>query len=119
MTPPITAQNALVQPTENVLMTEGHLEQAAPRESSTHVRRDFTKLLRMYVVTDILAIVLGFSIALGVAALVNLQVMGRDAMLPLGAFDSTRLIGLLVTATCVMLWFQHKGYYHIRMNFWA
>ena len=60
-----------------------------------------------------------FLVSLALAAFVNSEIIGYDALLPLGNFDSIRIAGLATVATALLLWFQHKGYYRVRMNFWA
>jgi undecaprenyl-phosphate galactose phosphotransferase len=90
-------------------------EQLAPLS----VRRNFNQLLRAYVLTDMAAMMFGFMCALGLASIVNSTWFGREDMSPLAGFDSTRLIGFVVIACAVLLWFQHKGHYRVRMNFWA
>ena len=82
-------------------------------------RRHFNRILRGYMLTDAIAMVLGFMMALGLAALVNDELLGRTAYSPLRGFDSTRFAALLTVAGAMILWFQHKGYYRVRMNFWA
>ncbi len=83
------------------------------------VRRNFNQLLHTYVLTDMAAMMVGFLCALALASVVNSAWFGREDMSPLAGFDSTRLIGFALVACAVLLWFQHKGHYRVRMNFWA
>ena len=119
MTPPITSSQRTLKTepsiaptvTVEVALTENNLSFAP--------RRDFNRLLRAYVVTDMLAMVFGFVVALALATLINQEFLARGVVSVLSGFDATRVVGLIAVAVSVLLWFQHKGYYRVRMNFWA
>jgi hypothetical protein len=119
MTPPITSlQRAFT--TEPSIAPAVTVE-VAPSENNLSFppRRDFNLMLRVYVVTDMLAMAFGFVVALALATLINHEFLARSVASVLSGFDATRVVGLIVVAVSVLLWFQHKGYYRVRMNFWA
>jgi len=72
-------------------------------------RRKFNQVLQLYIVTDMTALVLGFFCAWGMTTAIN----GTNA------YDTSKLLGFLTIATGCLLWFQNKGHYNVRMNFWA
>lgn len=135
MTPPNITSQKMVQPTAAVEAAINALETrqaeidaqvreavaaaAAIEERAPITRRHFNRQLRGYRVTDALALAFGFVMALGLAALINGSMDERTALSPLTRLDSTRVAVWLIVAASVMLWFQHKGYYRVRMNFWA
>ena len=93
---------------------------AEPISTQTFIPpRNFNRVLRGYIVSDALAMGFGFLVAFCLAALVNDQLVERTLYSPLEHFGSTRMLGLIMVGITVMLWFQHKGYYRTRLNFWA
>ena len=111
MTPPVTAHHNF-----GFVNDDEILDTAA---TSVRTRRDLSRLLYAYALTDLLSMGIGFLMSLGLAELVNSKIFGRAATLPLGNFDTTRIAGLALVAMAVLVWFQYKGFYRVRMNFWA
>ncbi|MES2983750.1 MAG: undecaprenyl-phosphate galactose phosphotransferase WbaP [Pseudomonadota bacterium] len=81
-------------------------------------RRRFNHVLRGYLATDMLALLAGFLCSWSMAALINSLYYGREMASPFYGMTSMRAIGLLSVAAITLVWFQHKGHYRVRMNFW-
>ncbi|NTU77166.1 MAG: undecaprenyl-phosphate galactose phosphotransferase WbaP [Alphaproteobacteria bacterium] len=81
-------------------------------------RRDITKLLRGVIATDILAMLVGFVCAWALAAIVNIVFLHREFIDPLSDGDFLRGAQFLGIAAGVVLWFEHRGHYRVRMPFW-
>jgi Undecaprenyl-phosphate galactose phosphotransferase WbaP len=82
-------------------------------------RRNFNRLLNWYVPTDVLALLLGFVCAWGLAEIINSAFFARSLeMSRVSQFTSLRLAQFIVITTGVVLWFQHTDHYRIRMPFW-
>lgn len=90
--------------------------EATSPQKITQPRRKFQHLLRGYVGTDVLALVVGPLCAWGVAYVINHDLLARD--LP-SFVDNARLWSLLPLSAGLLLWFQYRGHYRVRMNFWA
>lgn len=81
-------------------------------------RANVNAKLRGYVLTDMFAMTVGYICALGVASLINAIFIGYD-LGPVVGLDTGRVAGLALVAAAVLVWFQHKGHYRVRMNFWS
>ena len=79
--------------------------------------RKFSQLSQLYILTDAAALFLGALCSLYLVRLVNVFI-GADFANSLLGYESARLISFAVIAAGVMVWFQHKGHYRVRMNFW-
>jgi undecaprenyl-phosphate galactose phosphotransferase len=77
-------------------------------------RRDSAKPLRWFMVTDVVALLLGFVFAWGLAAVVNKVFLDRNVI----SDGTLRLAQFLIIATGVVLWFEHKSHYRVRRPFW-
>lgn len=121
MTPANTSP--LKESTETVLPANAQAivqDNSAPqRETAPGLRRDFNRHLRFYMVTDLLSLGIGFMCSLVVAGIVNHLWLERAITTPLNGFDAMRVAGLAMVATGVLLWFNHKGLYRVRLNFWT
>lgn len=82
------------------------------------VRSNPSRLLQLYMVTDVLGLVLGFLLAWGVSTLVNSVLYERGVIDSLTSHGSARLFQPAVIMAGVLLWFQHAGHYRMRMSFW-
>ncbi len=82
-------------------------------------RRRMNAPLKLYLLTDILALVLGFVCACALAAFINHVFLGRDVLSPLRGMDAPRVVGLLLLMAGVLARLEYKNHYRVRMNFWA
>ncbi len=81
-------------------------------------RRRATRMLQGYIVTDSLAVMVGFLLAWNLTLIINNPYFSH---MGLGAFhhqDNFRVGSYLAIAAGCLLWFQYKGHYRVRMNFW-
>ncbi len=99
------------------LLTEVQRDDVAAQCAPVRLRRDVRKALRWYVPADIVALVLSFVGAWGVASLIDGMLFGRSIDL-LDESGIMRLAQFLVIAAGVVLWFHHTGHYSVRMPFW-
>lgn len=81
-------------------------------------RANVNAKLRGYVLTDVTAMWVGYFCALAIASLINSIFVGYGAG-PVIGLDLGRVVGLMLVAAAVLVWFQHKGHYRVRMNFWS
>jgi len=81
-------------------------------------RRKFSQLLKGYIVTDALALVLGFFLSLHLAGWINVAVLERHFRNPLPQFTAVQSCFMIAIAVGTLLWFQNNGHYRVRMNFW-
>ncbi len=85
--------------------------------STAPARAQTPASLRAYWVTDILGIAIGFTLALLLASIINALFIGYPEG-PLGGLDMTRVLSIAGIGATVMLWFQHRNCYQVRMNQW-
>jgi Undecaprenyl-phosphate galactose phosphotransferase WbaP len=98
--------------------TQGSEELYIPGATRKAKRRDFAAQLRWFIVTDALALLLGFVFAWALAADINLAYWGRTTFNPFDQGDGLRIVQFLMIAAGVMLWFEHTGHYSVRMPSW-
>jgi Undecaprenyl-phosphate galactose phosphotransferase WbaP len=75
-------------------------------------------MLRFYVATDAMAVLVGFVMAwamLVISTLPDIQQTGIFAFYDQNKF---RTGSYFAVAVGCLMWFQHKGHYRVRMNFW-
>ncbi len=84
----------------------------------TDKRRDVSKPLRWFMLTDALALVLAYVCAWGLAATINGMFYNRQVPDLLNGDDMVRLLHMAV-AVGTILWFENKGHYRLRMPFWV
>ncbi|MFA6279343.1 MAG: undecaprenyl-phosphate galactose phosphotransferase WbaP [Bdellovibrionales bacterium] len=84
----------------------------------TQARRDPAVALRWFVMSDVVAFLMGFSIAWMMTALTNVFVLDRGFPLLLNAVETMRGVQNFSIVTGVMFWFWHTGHYRQRMPFW-
>ncbi len=81
-------------------------------------RRDFEVQLRGFIVSDIVALILGLLCAWTLAASINTISFGRHDLNSLSRENVTQIIHSLIIGACLILWFMHTGHYQVRMPFW-
>ncbi|MBI1273557.1 MAG: undecaprenyl-phosphate galactose phosphotransferase WbaP [Alphaproteobacteria bacterium] len=81
--------------------------------------RDIRKPLRMFMVSDAVALTAGFIISWLVAAIVNHMFFDRMLGDMLSADALPRLLNFAVISCGTMLWLGHKGHYRSRLPFWS
>ncbi len=94
--------------------------QSTPSETqgSFAARHNFNKPLQGYIMTDAIALLLGFLLAWGLTSFIRPLVLGQSATGSLLTYDPFRVSSYALIALGCLMWFQHKGHYRVRMNFW-
>jgi Undecaprenyl-phosphate galactose phosphotransferase WbaP len=87
-------------------------------DSHAQVIRSAGRLLKWYIATDILALLIGFSVALLLAELVNTIFFDRHLWQPQQDQEALKLLQPLFIAIGVLLWFQYHDHYRVRLPFW-
>lgn len=82
-------------------------------------RRNVSQPLRVFLILDVLAMIGGYVIAWGLAAVANSLFFDRSLQDVFGLDDGTRFGEVFLVAACVIAWFAHTGHYRTRMPFWA
>lgn len=100
------------------LYTENTLSGASGHFSKRDKRKKFNRMLQAYVVTDAAAIVFGFLLAWGLLALSTLPNVQQTGLLAFYEQNKFRTGSYFAVAIGCLLWFQHKGHYRVRVNFW-
>jgi Undecaprenyl-phosphate galactose phosphotransferase WbaP len=80
--------------------------------------RDFAAGQRWFVVTDALALLLGFVCSWALAVVINQYILMRPLQGSLIEGDPLHLVQFLMIAGAVILWFEHTDHYRVRMPFW-
>lgn len=81
-------------------------------------RRKFNQILQGYVLTDVLGFTLGFILAWNLTQMVSALFFGTAMLDGALEYDSFRVVSYGVIAAGCLMWFQHKGHYRVRVNFW-
>lgn len=76
------------------------------------------RLLRWYIAADILALIIGFSIALLLAEVVNTIFFDRHLWLLQQDREALKLLQPLLIAIGILFWFQYHDHYRVRLPFW-
>ncbi len=84
-----------------------------------NTRRRFNLVLRAYLVTDLMAITIGFFMAWALVSALNITLLARP-VLPLfrDSGDLMRIAQFALVGSGVVLWFQHSNHYRMRLTFW-
>lgn len=85
------------------------------RTARTSPRRDPAEALRWFVLSDAVALVLGFVMAWAVSALVSTAYLGNT---PAFLFDAARMVEYGVIGFGAMFWLGSTGHYTRRKPFW-
>jgi Undecaprenyl-phosphate galactose phosphotransferase WbaP len=80
-------------------------------------RRRTQSWLQGYVAVDTIALLLGLFCAANIGVVIHAFFPHLSAAAPL-AYDAHRALSFFLLSSGVLLWFQHKGHYRVRMNFW-
>lgn len=110
----LAAREAASVSEQTTELFEGHAL-STPR----YVRRNVSQYLQGYLFTDIMSLCIGFFAAWSLAAVTNAVVFSRQLEGPITTLASSQALGLVVMAAASLVWFQHKGHYRVRMNFWS
>jgi undecaprenyl-phosphate galactose phosphotransferase len=89
----------------------------APAPSPRELR-DVSANLRGFIVTDIMALILGLLCAWVLAAAINTLFFDRDILNNLSPDNLTRILHAVLIGTGLIVWFTHTGHYQMRMPFW-
>lgn len=82
------------------------------------MRRAVNRVLRIYVASDMLGMLVGFLFAWTFVNGLNAMLLDRP-MLPLfGGGETMRFLQFAVVALGVLLWFQYSNHYRMRLPFW-
>jgi Undecaprenyl-phosphate galactose phosphotransferase WbaP len=77
------------------------------------------RLSRAFIVTDAVALIIGFLCAWGVAAAVNALFLNRlNLVVPTASEDMVLAGQFALLGAGLLLWFAHSGHYQLRMPFW-
>ncbi|NBO19625.1 MAG: undecaprenyl-phosphate galactose phosphotransferase WbaP [Proteobacteria bacterium] len=103
--------------------------QAAPANDATPLfttsesirrarQRHFNELLKGYIVTDIVGLLLGFMLALNLSWAIHEFFFSMSYVPYSRDFETLRVMSLGTIAAGCLLRFQYLGHYRVRMNFW-
>ena len=89
-------------------------------EADTHMapRRKFNQLLQGYFLTDVAGLTLGFVMAWNLTRLIYALFSTEMVLNAANGYDTFRVVSYVAIASGCLLWFQHKGHYRVRVNFW-
>ncbi len=112
-TPANDVNNAAVQ-----LYVENNTPNASWILGLNKKRKKINSLLQFYAVTDALAIIVGYFMAWSMLAIVALPDLQQTGILTFYEMNQFRVGSYIAVALGCLLWFQYKGHYRVRMNFW-
>lgn len=81
-------------------------------------RKKFNQILQCYVLTDILGFTLGFVLAWNLTRLISALFFSSTLLSVSHEYDTFRVVSYVAIAVGCLMWFQHKGHYRVRVNFW-
>lgn len=93
---------------------DDHLH-VAPRPAA---RRKFNQVLKLYALTDAMAFTLGFVLAWNLTQLIGTLFFSHTVLNAAQEYDPFRVVSYVAIAAGCIMWFQHKGQYRVRVNFW-
>ena len=85
---------------------------------SSRRRFQHYRLSQLYIITDAIALLLGFICSQHVAKLINVALLRRGFTNPLTEYDAAQFLCLTAIAVGTLMRFQYKGHYRVRINFW-
>jgi undecaprenyl-phosphate galactose phosphotransferase len=90
-----------------------------PATAPQSARFDFNPQLRGFIITDIVALIVGLLCAWSLAASINSLSFGRHDLVSLSRENLIQVVHSLVLGAGVILWFLHTAHYQMRMPFWV
>lgn len=76
---------------------------------------NFNKILKLYMISDAISLLLGLACACGFAALINNILLDNDKI---SVYNFHRFSNFIFVSVGVLLWLAHSGHYRVRMPFW-
>lgn len=87
-------------------------------DAATRSRRKFNQILQGYLLTDTLGFLLGFVLAWNLTHMIGTLLLGGPVLSTGNEYDAFRVGSYAMIAAGCLMWFQHKGHYRVRVNFW-
>ncbi len=86
---------------------------------NTEAKPSLNQTSKLYIISDIIALLLGFACAWVSALTVNSIFFERGDSFLTQTYDTLQIVSFLTVSSGILLWFAHSGHYRVRMPFWS